>query len=198
MVTAVVSFAPAFVLRRGLGRRFWLEGHCDHPSERVEVDWAIGAVHVIRRAALVGKQPYDETWFMYAEDIELCWRLRRAGWAIRLEGDVVVEHEGNASGAQAWGSTRTVRWLVPTLEWFARDRGGLRLRLWAAVNVVAYAWLRAKWRLLARLRPRRFGHLAGWAADAAAPASVHRQVLRGGPAAVHHLAAGPPPPLPPP
>jgi len=190
-VTLVVSFVPNLLLRRGIGRRFWLEGFADHEG-RTDVDWAIGAVHVIRAAALDGSPPYDETWFMYAEDIELCWRLRRAGWRIRLEGDVVVAHVGNAAGAQAWGADRTVRWLVPTYQWYARDRGAAAARAWAVTNLAGYGWLRPKWRALARFRPRRFAHLAGWASEAAAPQGVHRRVVRNGVESVAHLAGGPP------
>ena len=183
LVTAIVSFLPAFVLRSGLGRRFWLEGWSDH-RRREDVDWAIGAVHAVRAAALAGAEPYDERWFMYAEDLELCWRLTRAGWRVRLEGDIGVPHVGNAAGAQAWGNERTVRWMVPTYEWYALARGDSAARSWARTNLAALSWLRLKWRALARLRPGRYPHLAGWVADSDGPLELHRRVSRGGAAAL--------------
>ena len=192
LVTLVVSFCPAPLLRRGVGRRFWLEGWSDH-HRQVDVDWAIGAVHAVRTEALDGAVPYDERWFMYAEDLELCWRLHRNGWRVRLEGDIAVPHVGNASGAQAWGDQRTVRWLVPTYQWYEQARGAAAARRWAGVNAACLWWLRLKWRALARLRPRRFGHYAAWAAEAVAPLAVHREVRRKGVAAVAALAGGPPP-----
>jgi GT2 family glycosyltransferase len=191
LVTLVVSFCPATLLRLGVGRRFWLEGWSDH-RRRVDVDWAIGAVHAVRTDALDGSAPYDERWFMYAEDLELCWRLHRAGWRVRLEGDIAVPHVGNASGAQAWGDQRTVRWLVPTYQWYEQARGPAAARRWAAVNAACLRWLRLKWRALARLSPGRYGHFAAWAADAVAPLAVHREVRRRGVQAVARLAGGPP------
>jgi GT2 family glycosyltransferase len=191
LVTLIVSFCPTVLLRRGVGRRFWLEGWSDH-RRQVDVDWAIGAVHAMRTEALAAAAPYDERWFMYAEDLELCWRLHEAGWRVRLEGDIAVPHVGNASGAQAWGNERTVRWLVPTYQWYEHARGEAATRRWATVNVVCLRWCRLKWRALARLSPRRFGHLATWAADAVAPLAVHREVRRNGVAAVARLAGGPP------
>jgi GT2 family glycosyltransferase len=193
LVAFVVSFCPALLLRRGVGRRFWLEGFSDH-RQRIDVDWAIGAVHVLRASALRDEAPYDERWFMYAEDLELCWRMTRAGWRVRLEGDVGVPHVGNASGAQAWGSERTARWLVPTYECYALVCGVRAARAWAAVNAAGLVWLRVKWRTLAALRPSRFRHLAGWAADAVTPLAIHRRVLRHGVRSLSGLAGGPPSP----
>jgi GT2 family glycosyltransferase len=191
-VAAAVAFVPVPLQRRGVGQRFWLEGFSDHRLD-VEVDWAIGAVHVVRTAALDGQAPYDERWFMYAEDIELCWRVRRAGWRVRLVGGVTVPHVGNASGEQAWGDERTVRWLVPTYEFYALARGEAAARRWATVNWGGLVWLRLKWRTLARLHPRRYRHLGGWAEAAVAPMAIHRLVARHGVHALEELPAGPPP-----
>ncbi|MEY2565789.1 MAG: hypothetical protein QOE35_318 [Actinomycetota bacterium] len=123
-------------LHRGpVGRRFWLEGHHDH-ARSGPVDWAIGAVHCIRVSALRGEPPYDERWFMYVEDLDLCWRLRQAGWATWLAADVSVPHVGNAAGDQAWGADRTARWLHPTYQWYEATNGPVAVRLWAAMNTL--------------------------------------------------------------
>lgn len=136
-VAAVVGLAPRPVLRR-VGAHWWLEGASDH-NQCVDIDWAIGAVHVIRRAALAGAAPYDERWFMYAEDIELCWRLRQGGWRRRLEGDIAVIHVGNAAGAQRWGEQRELVHLAAARDWLARDRGGAYARVWSLINAVGAA-----------------------------------------------------------
>lgn len=190
-VAVAVAFVPVVLQRRWVGQRFWLEGHSDH-RRHVDVDWAIGAVHAIRSAALAGGPAYDERWFMYAEDIELCWRVRRAGWRVRLIGSVTVPHVGNASGSQAWGDERTIRWLVPTYQFQAMARGGPATRRWAAVNWAGLVWLRLKWRALARMHRRRYGHLAGWARDTEAPMALHRRVAGRGVGALDDLPAGGP------
>ncbi len=130
---AMVCFTPPPLLRRGLGERWWLEGYSRH-DRPADIDWAIGAVHVIRAEALDGRPPYDERSFMYAEDLDLCWQLAQRGWRRRFEADVEVLHVGNASGAQAWGDGRTSRWLAASYDWYQSVHGRRAVSWWAAVN----------------------------------------------------------------
>lgn len=134
-VAAAVCFVPQRWHHGGMGPRFWLEGSSPH-DRTSDIDWAIGAVHVIRAEALGGRRPYDERWFMYVEDLELCWRLAAGGWRRRFLADVSVPHVGNAAGAQAWGDGRTRRWLVATYDWYQRDVGRTAVRIWALVNTL--------------------------------------------------------------
>ena len=69
-VGAATCILPRRLQRGRIGRRLLLEP-ADQPAAPADVDWAIGAVHVIRVEALEGRAPYDERWFMYVEDIEL-------------------------------------------------------------------------------------------------------------------------------
>lgn len=135
-VAAVVSFVPPRLQRGWIGRRWWLEAAPAPLDRSGPVDWAIGAVHVIRRSALEGRPPYSERWFMYAEDIEACWSLARRGWTTQLVADVAIPHAGNAAGAQAWGSTREQRWWAASYDLFAQMRGPLAARALGAVNTV--------------------------------------------------------------
>jgi GT2 family glycosyltransferase len=57
-----------------------------------DVDWVSGAAVWLRRAALDDVGGWDERFFMYVEDVELCWRLRRGGWRVAYEPRAVVEH----------------------------------------------------------------------------------------------------------
>ena len=134
---ALVTGLVPHRLRRGrLGRRFWLEGAPSHDTP-ASVDWLVGAVHVIRASALAGAPPYDERWFMYVEDMDLCWRLRTAGWQVRLEAGVVVTHVGNAAGEQRWTRlAREERHLAATYDWYVDARGLTAARLWATCHVV--------------------------------------------------------------
>jgi GT2 family glycosyltransferase len=134
-LAAVVCFTPPRLQRGRIGTRWRLEAAAA-PDPSGPVDWAIGAVHVIRRDALAGAPPYSERWFMYAEDLELCWRLRRAGWRTELVAEVTVPHVGNASGAQAWGSDRDRRWWAATYDLYAQVRGRGAMRRWAVVNTL--------------------------------------------------------------
>lgn len=53
---------------------------------------------VDRRA--VGDGLFDEDFFMYGEDVELCWRLRLSGWDTACVSQAIVRHEGAGSSRQ--------------------------------------------------------------------------------------------------
>jgi len=55
------------------------------PAVARAVDWVSGAAVWLRRSALDEIGGWDERYFMYAEDVDLCWRLGRAGWSIAYE-----------------------------------------------------------------------------------------------------------------
>jgi N-acetylglucosaminyl-diphospho-decaprenol L-rhamnosyltransferase len=61
------------------------------PTQPRDVDWVSGAAMWLRREALDDVGGWDERYFMYMEDFDLCLRLRRAGWRVRFEpaGEVV-------------------------------------------------------------------------------------------------------------
>jgi N-acetylglucosaminyl-diphospho-decaprenol L-rhamnosyltransferase len=100
--------------------------------------WVVGAVHCIRRDALGGEAPYSTRWFMYVEDVDLCWRLERRGWQKLLREDVAVVHRGNASGAQRWGqgADLELRSIPNIYEWIATERSPLIARTTSLVNVL--------------------------------------------------------------
>jgi N-acetylglucosaminyl-diphospho-decaprenol L-rhamnosyltransferase len=66
-------------------------------SNAVEVDWTSGASVMLRAEALRQVGMFDEGFFLYHEEVELMWRLRRAGWRIVLEPRSRVHHVGGAA-----------------------------------------------------------------------------------------------------
>jgi N-acetylglucosaminyl-diphospho-decaprenol L-rhamnosyltransferase len=56
----------------------------DHGGRR-SVDWVSGSCFLARRRALEDLGGFDVSYFMYLEDVDLCWRLRRAGWGVAYE-----------------------------------------------------------------------------------------------------------------
>ncbi len=79
-------------------RRYRQIGQEQHRSR--EADWVSGAFLVVRREAFDQVGGFDERYFMYVEDVDLCWRLRRAGWAIRYEPAAEVVHEQGRSASR--------------------------------------------------------------------------------------------------
>ncbi len=57
-----------------------------------DVDWVSGSCFVIRRACWDAISGFDEGYFMYAEDVDLCWRARQAGWDVAYEPSAVGVH----------------------------------------------------------------------------------------------------------
>jgi N-acetylglucosaminyl-diphospho-decaprenol L-rhamnosyltransferase len=62
------------------------------PARPRDVDWVSGAAIWLRRSALQSVAGWDEHYFMYMEDIDLCWRLRRLGWRVAYEPGGAVTH----------------------------------------------------------------------------------------------------------
>jgi N-acetylglucosaminyl-diphospho-decaprenol L-rhamnosyltransferase len=69
----------------------------DLQDRATEVDWVSGACFLARRRALEEFGGFDEAYFMFAEDMDLCWRLGRAGWKVGFEPSAVVTHHEGVS-----------------------------------------------------------------------------------------------------
>jgi GT2 family glycosyltransferase len=66
--------------------------------ETRDVDWAMAAALLVRREALDEVGLFDEGFFIYSEETDLCLRLRRAGWRTQyFPGVTVVHHESQFS-----------------------------------------------------------------------------------------------------
>lgn len=68
----------------------------DFASAR-EVDFAGGSCLALRREALEEVGLLDETFFMYSEEADLCYRMKRAGWGVFYTPDASVIHLGGGS-----------------------------------------------------------------------------------------------------
>jgi N-acetylglucosaminyl-diphospho-decaprenol L-rhamnosyltransferase len=161
-VFAFPTIGSTLVLASGIGRlvpqlgeRNLLLGMFDAERPR-RVPWAIAAFLLVRREAWEAIGGFDEHQWMYAEDLDIGWRLRKAGWATRYEPGARVEHESSASTEQAWGDSKTERWQRSTYAWMLRRMGALRTRAVAAIQIAGQL-LRLIWlEPAARLAPKRF------------------------------------------
>jgi N-acetylglucosaminyl-diphospho-decaprenol L-rhamnosyltransferase len=98
------TFAQALFLHRLAPRASWsdelIRDECDY-EQPSSPDWVSGACVLLRRSALEQIDGLDDGFFMYAEDIDLCRRLRTADYDIRYEPEAVVTHRGGASAPRA-------------------------------------------------------------------------------------------------
>jgi len=155
-----LPFLALFNLGAGWLSTGWADRHCLEgrwrPERAREVDWAIGAFLLVRRSAFEQAGGFDEAQWMYAEDLDLGWRLRQAGWSTRYEPAARVRHHASAATAAAWGEGRTERWLRATYAWMLRRRGVARTRAAALINLAGAAGRAAALTPAARARPVRF------------------------------------------
>lgn len=71
----------------------------DQVPEVVEVDWLVGAYMLIRKEELAQVGMFDPDFFMYAEEIEWCARLRQAGKLLLFGGPRIIHIGGATSGS---------------------------------------------------------------------------------------------------
>jgi N-acetylglucosaminyl-diphospho-decaprenol L-rhamnosyltransferase len=133
-----------------LARHLALDGHWDQSAART-ADWAHGAFLLIRRSAFNQVHGFDPDQFLYAEDLDIAWRLARAGWHTRYEPTAEVEHAGSAATGQFYGGERDLMAQRSAYAWMLRRRGAGLMRGTALINTLG-AGLRAA---AASLRARR-------------------------------------------
>ena len=111
----------------------------------VPVEAVIGTLVVFRRSALDQVSGFDEGFFMYAEDMDICRRLGRSGWGVYLDPRVTVEHfyGGVRRRFQQFGDYQRLKALM---RYFALSRGwparlALRVAFAAYLSLSEAGWL---------------------------------------------------------
>jgi N-acetylglucosaminyl-diphospho-decaprenol L-rhamnosyltransferase len=66
----------------------------------VPAGWVSGSCFMARRSALEELGGFDEAFFMYLEDTDLCWRAHHAGWGVGFAGAAEVTHVQGVSTAR--------------------------------------------------------------------------------------------------
>jgi GT2 family glycosyltransferase len=145
-LAAFTAFAGWRWLGTARARDMMLEGAWAHDEER-DVDWAVGAAWLMRRSTVDEIGGLDESFFMYAEDIEWCWRARRRGWRVWFQPAARVRHIGNASGEKSYGRRRTAAYLRNTYRFYNREHGHVSRAAYRLFNLVGCArlYVLARW-----------------------------------------------------
>ena len=121
--------------------------------EPAAVDWVPGAFSIMRREALAAAGLFDPQFFLYCEEVDLCRRIKAAGFKVMYWPDVVVTHIGGESGRQLTTLTfsdresQVVLWRMrATLLYFRKHHGvrvwGLR---WIEDALQGLRWVRNRW-----------------------------------------------------
>jgi N-acetylglucosaminyl-diphospho-decaprenol L-rhamnosyltransferase len=97
------TYARAFYLHRLLPRASWTDEVIRRPDaydRSGAAEWVSGACLLTRRSLLERLGGWDEGFFLYGEDIDLCRRAREAGAAVWFEANVAARHTGGGSAAR--------------------------------------------------------------------------------------------------
>jgi GT2 family glycosyltransferase len=70
-------------------------------NDTVPIFWATGACHFVRSTVFHEMGGLDEDYFAHMEEIDFCWRLKRAGYHIYYEGGSTVYHVGGGTLSSA-------------------------------------------------------------------------------------------------
>lgn len=95
------------------------------------VPWVMGCAMLLRREAVESMGGFDESYFMYYEEVDLCRRMADAGWEVHFTPAARVTHVGGASTSQ-YRTEMLIRHFQSTLQYYSRHYSGLRLGFWLA------------------------------------------------------------------
>ncbi len=101
-----------------------------------EVDSVQGACMILRREALVQVGLLDEGYFIYTEEVDLCRRLRGAGWRIYWAPQAAVVHYGGQSTRQMPGEM-FLRLYESKVRYFRKHHGRLAAGCYKLILLVA-------------------------------------------------------------
>jgi GT2 family glycosyltransferase len=77
-----------------------------------DVEWTVGAFWLARRATWERIGGFDERYFLYFDDVDLCHRVREAGWTVRFDPTIRAIHAFQAASRRpltAWATRHHIR-----------------------------------------------------------------------------------------
>jgi N-acetylglucosaminyl-diphospho-decaprenol L-rhamnosyltransferase len=136
-------------------------GGFDHDEAR-EAEVVMGSCMLVRRAAVEDAGPLDESFFLFSEETDWCYRFRRAGWQVWFFPGAECVHVGGAShGGRLF--RENVR---GHLRFLAKHRG-VRYAEWA--RRLLRVSLRLRGRLVRGERGRQYREVGDWLGSGSVP-----------------------------
>jgi len=158
--TLATAFVESTVLQplfagSSLLRRYYVADRPDDVTQ--DVDWLVGACLLVRREAIAQAGPLDEGFFMYAEELDWCRRIKQAGWRIvYLPAAQVIHYEGKSSEQNL--AARDIRFHSSKVRYFRQHHGVWQAELLRLFLLGTFVWQLAveslKW-LVGHKRPLR-------------------------------------------
>jgi hypothetical protein len=91
-------------------------------DKQIDVDQVMGAAMMLRKSVTEQIGVLDERFFMYYEEVDLCYRIKQADWRIVYIPQVVITHIGGGSSGQIPVSKRIMA-MTSLLKFFRKHRG---------------------------------------------------------------------------
>lgn len=137
---------------------FWPGG------DQLGVGWVPATALIARAPAVAAAGPLrDDLFFLYGEDIEWCWRIRRAAGPLGVCARVRFEHHASASTTRTWGASERERMIDAGMDHACRIIYGephARVLAWATALSLAVdagaPWRSASERSVSRAAARRW------------------------------------------
>lgn len=95
--STVTGSFPAFLNLTGFLRTIFRRKPFPVTGDIVFPDWVSGSVMLFRRDIFMKLNGFDEDFWMYYEDVDICRRVTKAGWKIALHTGAVIEHNHGGS-----------------------------------------------------------------------------------------------------
>ncbi len=113
---------PVFrwVFRRRLLAEHLMEDW-DHASDRA-VDWLLSACLLVRREAVDEVGTMDDAYFLYAEDVDWCWRMWQQGWQVWYVAGAQAFHHYRRLSARNQFSRKTLIHIRSLLHFWRKNR----------------------------------------------------------------------------
>jgi len=95
------------------------KGTYESATERANPDWLAGMFSLWNSSVLRDVDGFDEGFYLYYEDVDLCWRLRRRGYLLRQVQEVKAIHDARRASRRDW---RHARWHLASMARFLARR----------------------------------------------------------------------------
>ncbi len=119
------------LLNKSLLRRFFpkkFPGKERTYREPVEVDSVIGACMMVRREAMEKTGLLDESYFLFLEETDWCYRMKRAGWKVYyVPGAEIIHFQGRSAGKDR--KRAKLEYYRSRYHFFKKNRGRIQWTL---------------------------------------------------------------------
>jgi GT2 family glycosyltransferase len=109
----------------------WVMYDYNHDKQQ-DVDQVMGAALMVRKSVIKQVGVMDERFFMYYEEVDLCYRIKQTGWRIVYIPEAVITHIGGSSSGQITVSKRIMA-MTSLLKFFRKHRGNFTTQLFSCI-----------------------------------------------------------------